>query len=35
MEGALLAFAGKVGGDIGARGWTPSPSTAAIASWRC
>jgi magnesium-transporting ATPase (P-type) len=35
MEGALLAFAGKVGRDRPARGWTPSPSTAATASWRC
>ena len=36
MEGALLAFAGKVSGEHhGARGSTPFPSTAATASWRC
>ena len=36
MGGALLAFAGKAGGEPpAARGWTPFPSTAAIASWRC
>ena len=35
MEGALLAFAGKVGGrSCRAGGLTPFPSTAATASWR-